>query len=353
MNFIFGFIFAGGGGTSPMGFPDWYFTLLGGSAAPNYEAIIRMQEKMYGASKVVFLIALVAAIGLYSFQSAFSMKISPKELLMSTILTIFVMISYNQIFSTVIEISVAVGNEISTREQKEDWAASIRKSADDRNETGPGQTNSPWSVFSGYLGTVVSLSLGGGAVAISAVIVACAGAVFLIAMAVIWALWVILVMALYAFGPLLVCLGVVPGWGQKIQATWFNALVALGVWNIYNAMCVWLMTVSAALFLDSLGVGGGSVDPSTFHAGRLLTTGGMTVVYTVLLIAGPIIVQALFPLSGFLGLANFGIEKAASTFTSAVSAGASGAASAASGFSGGGGGATSGFERTPSSPPGQ
>lgn len=337
--------------TSPMGFPDWYFTLLGGSAAPNYEAIIRMQEKMYGASKILFLIALVASIGLYSFQGAFNTKVSPKELLMSFVLTIFVMISYNQIFSTTIEISVAVGDEISSREQKEDWAASIRQSANNNTNTGPGQTNSPWSIFSGYLGQIVTMTMGGTPQAIGLIMVACAGAVFLIAMGVIWALWVVLVMALYAFGPILVCFGVVPGWGQKIMASWFNALFVLGLWNIYNAMCTWLMTTSTALFIDASG----ATDPAQFHAGRVLTTGGMTVVYTILLIAGPILINALVPLSSFLGLASFGMEKAASTFASAVTSGASAAGSAMGGGSTGGTGAAtggSGFERTPSSPPG-
>lgn len=354
MNFLTTLLFQ----NNPMGFPDWYFSLLGGSSGPNYEAIIRMQEKMYGASKIVFLIAFAASVGLYSFQQIFGMKISPREMALSFFLTIFVMLSYNTIFSTVIEISVAVGDEISSREQREDWASSIRKASDDRNETGPGQTNSPWSIFSGYLGAAVSMAIGGSPQAIGGIMVACAGAVFLIAMGVIWAIWIVLVMTLFAFGPLLVCLGVVPGWGQKVMASWFNALVVLGLWNVYNAMCSWLMTTSAALFLDAGGIGGGTIDPSTYHSGRLLTTGGMTVVYTILLIAGPILINALVPLSGFLGLASFGIEKAASTFTAAVSTGASAAGGAIGGISGGsdggatGGGSGGGFERTPSTPPG-
>lgn len=342
---------------NPMGFPDWYFSLLGGSTGPNYEAIIRMQEKMYGASKIVFLIAFAASVGLYSFQQIFGMKISPRDMALSFFLTIFVMLSYNTIFSTVIEISVAVGDEISSREEREDWASSIRKASDDRSETGPGQTNSPWSIFSGNLGMAVSMAIGGTPQAIGGIMVACAGAVFLIAMGVIWAIWIVLVMSLYAFGPLLVCLGVVPGWGQKVMASWFNALVVLGLWNVYNAMCSWLMTTSAALFLDAAGVT--SMDPSTFHSGRLLTTGGMTVVYTILLIAGPILINALVPLSGFLGLASFGIEKATSTFTDAVSTGASAVGTAVGGAVGGPGGAAvggavggGGFERTPTAPPG-
>lgn len=338
-------------GTSPMGFPDWYLQLLGGSTAPNYEAIIRMQEKMYGASKIVFIIALVASIGMYSFQQAFQMKVSARDLLMSFCLTIFVMISYNQIFSTVIEISVAVGDEISTRDEREDWAESIRKSSEERSQSGAGQQNSPWSIFSGYLGSAVTMALGGSPQAIGAIMVACAGAVFLIAMGVIWALWIVLVMALYAFGPLLVCLGVVPGWGQKILSSWFNALVVLGLWNVYNAACSSLMTTSTALFIDALGV----TDPSSFHAGRLLSTGGMTVVYTILLIAGPILINALVPLSSFLGVASFGMEKAASTFAGAISAGAGAAGGAFGGSAAGsaaGGAAKSGFERTPSTPPG-
>lgn len=349
MNFLSAFLMQ----TSPMGFPDWYFSLLGGSSGPNYEAIIRMQEKMYGASKVVFLIAFAASVGLYSFQQIFGMKISPRDMALSFFLTLFVMLSYNTIFSTVIEISVAVGDEISSREDREDWASSIRKSSDDQNQTGPGQANSPWSIFSGYLGAAVSMAIGGTPQAIGGIMVACAGAVFLIAMGVIWAIWIILVMTLYAFGPLLVCLGVVPGWGQKVLASWFNALVVLGLWNVYNAMCSWLMTTSAALFLDAAGVGGGTFDPSTFHSGRLLTTGGMTVVYTILLIAGPILIQALVPLSGFLGMASFGVEKGTSTFAGAVSGGATTFGGAMGGMAGGTPeGAGGGFERTPSAPPG-
>ena len=335
---------------NPLGFPDWYFTMLGGAPSPNYEAIIVMQEKMYGASKVVFLIAFVAAIGLYSMQSLFSTKVSPKDLALSVFLTIFVMISYNQIFTSVIQVSVAVGDTISSREEKENWAVEIRKRSDER--TGNDEKSS-WSYFSGLLGQAVSITLGGGPIAIGAIMIACAGAIFLIAMGVIWALWVILVIILFAFGPLLVSLGVVPNWGTRIQMAWFNALVMLGIWNVYNSMCVWLMTTTTALFIDATGV----TDPSAFSGGRLLTTGGMTVVYTLILIAGPILVNALIPLGSFLGVGSFGMEKAASTAVGAVSGGASGLGSA---FGGSGGGSTSagnvkggGFERNPTKPEGE
>lgn len=346
---------------NPMGFPDWYFSLLGGSLSPNYEAIIRMQEKMYNVSKVIFLLALVAAIGMFAFQKVFNFKLSPNELLMSFVLTLFVMVSYNQIFSTTIELSVAVSNEITSREDREDWAAAIRKKADERT----GQNQSGWSLYSGYLGIVVTLALGGAPISIGTLLVAVAGAIFLIAAGVMWALWIVLVMALFAFGVLLVPLGVVPRWGTKIMASWFNALVILAVWNIYNAMCIWLMTTSVALFFDSAGMN----DPNAFHAGRLLSTGGMTVVYTLLLMAGPIVCNALVPVSNFLGLASFGMEKAAGTATGgAMAAGAAvggaiggppgamaGAAvggSAGNAATGGGGGG-GGFQRTPSTPPGE
>ena len=327
-----------------MGFPDWYFQLLGGSTAPNYEAVIRMQEKMFYVGKVELIVAFVAGLFVYYFQNLFKIKVPPQEVLLSLVLTIFVFVSYNQIFSRIIRFSVAAGDEISTQQEREDWAAAIRAKSDERI----GTDQNSWSLFSGYLGMAVSMAVGGAPQAIGALMVACAGVVFLISMGVIWALWIILTMALFAFGPILVPLGVVPRWGTKMLATWLNAIVVLALWNIYNAMCTWLMTTSAGLFMDSSG----ATNPANFHSGRILATGGMSVVYTVLLIAGPIIVTALVPLSSFANLGTAAMEKGFDTASGGTTEAIKSAGEGFSGGSGGagGGGSSGGFERYPTRP---
>lgn len=146
--------------------------------------------------------------------------------------------------------------------------------------------------------------------------------VFFISATLMHMLWRIATIILYVSGPILIVFSLAPGFGLRILTGWFGATFQVAFWQVWFAICAYFVQTSDKILtitvLDSKARTANHIESVVF-----------ALVFTILFIGTPIIVNILLPISAFsAGLAGalrfggFPIQAAVGAAGTVASAGA-------------------------------
>lgn len=109
-------------------------------------------------------------------------------------------------------------------------------------------------------------------------------------------IWRIAVIILYVIGPILVVLSLIPGFGTKILANWFGAVLQVAFWQVWFAVCAFFVQTSDGLITFS-----SNSATSKPVAANHMESVTFALVFAVLYIATPFVVNLFLPISAFSG----------------------------------------------------
>lgn len=280
--------------------------------------INELHSKTLHASWGLLSVLVITAAGTYLIGGLTKMKISPEDLLIKGVLVIALLTGYNQVFYFVMAGGNTIAEQIASRQQL--WEATEKIEQDTKQIASQGNLDDKSGDFSlvNVFGQILyALS---GTTVLTGLVIGLSIIVFFIGSLFINTLWLIFVIALYIFGPISIVLGILPGWGGKITSTWFGALVQMSAWQIWMAFCWFCVMMGSELFrlqnggqLPQIGDLKGMVN--SFEAAAF------ALVFTLLYLATPFIVQGLLPLGRFSVMAGIGVAAAQHRMTSMMTGG--------------------------------
>lgn len=301
----------------------------------------RIMDQSWGLFGALF--AVGALLGLAG-QTA-RLKITPDKMVMMGVLVAVLLSGYDGVFGTIMATGDDLSQEIASREKLMEATQQIQEAA--RNISSGESEDSDTPYLLKLFGQILFALAGPGL--LTGLVIGLSICVMLIGSLFINTLWVIFTVVLYTFGPLVIVLGLIPGWGPKILTNWFGALIQLSAWQIWMAICWWCVEVGSQLpFL----MNNGELPTIDNLKGHVTSFEGaaFALVFALLYLATPFIVQGILPLSRFSVMAGIGMAAAHSQVSSVVNKGRSGGQgsgggggnSFGGGGSGGGGGAAGG-----------
>ncbi len=149
--------------------------------------------------------------------------------------------------------------------------------------------------------------------------------------------WRALVMVLFVSTPLCVSLGMIPGFGQKILSAWLGALIQLSAWQVWGAICAFMVKSADGFFTLQKDLLAGN--PGLANDAESIA---VCVLFVILYAAGPAVIAKILPISNFSALAQtvtsgFGAVVGAGVTVAQMAVGAAGGGPAGAALAAGGG----------------
>lgn len=293
----------------------------------------------WGLFGAMILVAAFVNLGgvIGQFSAARGLKFSPEQVLMTGTLCVFMLVGYNQIFYLVMSTGDTMAQQIASREQLQDATEKIQTESQKLTQDGStGDNSGDFGILTTFGQLLFATS---GTTVLTSLVIGLSILVFLIGSLFINTLWLIFVVALYIFGPISIALGVIPGWGGKLISTWLGALVQLSAWQIWMAFCWFCVMIGGELFR----IQNGGALPTIGNLRGTVTSfesAAFALVFALLYLATPFIIQGLIPLGRFSVMAGIGVAAAQSQIGSAIKGGQQALSQGRGGGGSGGGGAS-------------
>jgi hypothetical protein len=301
---------------------------------PNYnngytharELINNLHDKTMHASWGLFggLILVAALINLGGvvgrLSAARGLKFSPEQVLFTGTLCVLMLVGYNQLFYVIMTVGDSMAQQIASPEELRAATKEMEQSAQKLNadgSAGDSTSSGDFGLLKVFGQLLFALS---GTTLLTSLVIGLSILIYIIGSLFINTLWLIFVVALYIFGPISIVLGVIPGWGGKMISTWLGALVQLSAWQIWMAFCAFCIQIGSELFriqnggdLPTVGDLSGSV--SSFESAAY------ALVFAVMYLSTPFIIQGLLPLGRFSVMAGIGVAAAQNQVSNFMSSG--------------------------------
>lgn len=296
---ILAFLYVGAFGGSDDGLLPGVFSGYSNDYTAARQVIDEIHGKMMKVSWVMIGGLITIACLMYLTGAIASAKVNPQELVLKGILVVALLAGYNTIFGMIMGSGRMLSDQIANSAQMLEAAKEINEAKESVTNNQGDTATEPGVSMLKAMGTIL-FALDGTALLTAAIIGLCIILMFLGSLFVN-AVWLIFVVALYIFGPISIAMCLLPGVGNKITSTWFGAIVQLSFWQVWMAIC-WRMIIIADL-IHPLVSGQGSIG-STTSTVNSFEAAAFALVFALLFMATPFIVQGLIPLSSFSAMAG-------------------------------------------------
>jgi hypothetical protein len=265
--------------------------------------VIELHTKVQKAGALLFAFMVVFSL-LFSLVGLMAkMEISPRELMLRGLLVVALFGGHFYIMDVVLKVGDGIGDTIVSDDLLKEFVSTMEKKA--TNE--PGGAKTSWSEWLGTLFSILSTT-SVVSVGLSQMVNALSTLLFIIGFVLMNILWVVLVVILYVFSPILIALGLVPKWGNKILSNWIGAIVQLSAWQIWMKICTWLYTTGIKIFIAPVS----SNDFDVASGANMTQAAVLGLLGAGLFFATPVIINAVLPISQFSSYGGLGYEMAMS-----------------------------------------
>jgi hypothetical protein len=287
------------------------------------QAALQCQElhsRMAGAAWTLLGLLLLVAFAAHQLQLLGKLNLSPHHLVLRFLLLAVLLANSHLVFGAIFAVGHGFAGLLF---QDVDFTAlnkQIHDAAQARRDASGGGVTGFFDTVAGVLSVFTPVA---GAMDL----VRALASIGLLVVGIIFQLvWRALVMVLFIASPLCVVLGMIPGFGQKILSAWFGALVQVSAWQVWGAMCAWMVKSADGFFTLQKDLATGQ--PGFANDAESVA---VSILFVILYAACPAVVGKLFPISGFSALAS----TVTSGFGAIVGAGVSVAKMAVGGAVGG------------------
>ncbi|MGH9763831.1 MAG: hypothetical protein ACREAC_23615, partial [Blastocatellia bacterium] len=204
-------------------------------------------------------------------------------------------------------------------------------------QPGGGQGSSVLGWIVGAVNFVTNFSFNSG-VGITMLIIALADVLFFVSVILMGLLYLTLMIVHFVLGPVIIALGVIPGFGDRLLSSWFGSLVQLSFWPVWLAVVAWLIKFGNLLFL---GTTTGSL-LSNDASNQNFLSGCLALLLALMNFATPFIVAMMLPTSRTGQLAHSAFTMASSRLSSMAGSGIRAGGAVVGGVVGGPAGAAAG-----------
>ena len=301
-----------------------------------------MAAKIYDSSVFIMVAMTLVSMIIYGIKGiSETLQLTPKQIIFQIVLSVILFVSCYSVTGTILKAGYLMGETILPSISLQAANDEIRKVLDNQlareNVPATGGNPNPNGAGSGAAGWMVTLfnalsPLTG--LTVADIVTVFCGMIFAIATFFMNLFWLVLVLSVVIFGPLVMALGPLPGIGLKLMGNYFKLVFELSLWQVWMHTCGWFLTISEGLLLSD-------THSNSFANGQnsytLAESAGMALVFTVMYLATGSVVRAFFPF-GALGQAIGGILQAKGLVTNGIMAPVSIAAGAAAGAITGGAG---------------
>lgn len=259
------------------------------------EMVIAMHERIRASSIEALSLLILFSLLISAFAPLSGVAFTAKESVLRVALVVLLIAGYHQYFQLTLGLTHAFAQSVVISDAElEKLNEGFRKAGEQQTAGTPAAGDLPWY---SRLGMAVAL-LNPISALISDLLMSLIVMTFFLVVGFIQWLWTSLVCVLYMFGPLVLIFGVLPGWGSRVVMGFFGATMTMGLWQIWNSVCGWMVLNADALFhsrtATDLAFNGSDIDVVNHYEAILLAF-----TFTVLYLAGPSFITLLFGLSKF------------------------------------------------------
>lgn len=273
-------------------------------------------EKIYGDAWIIFGLLTVISLlfSVIGLGEHWNIKQSLKRIASVAILLVGFKFIFGGIFITTYALSVHIFSEDNVSELNQKFEEIATKEQESKGVAEDKSTTIVGKIFDmmNQLNTDIATGV------VSAIV----AFVFFISATLMHMLWRIATIILYVSGPILIVFSLAPGFGLRILTGWFGATFQVAFWQVWFAICAYFVQTSDKILtitvLDSKARTANHIESVVY-----------ALVFTLLFIGTPIIVNILIPISAFsAGLAGalrfggFPIQAAVGAAGTVASAGA-------------------------------
>lgn len=297
------------------GIPPDFFTPDAG------KLVLELYDKIFRDAQILAVYLLIVTFGIYLIDKVYKNQLSFSMVVVNVVGTVILLVAINPVFKYTLELGTSIASDIMTPEdivalnKEYSDAAKAQEQAKENKLIDLSSVSGFVKTINAFAGLALGISIWSGVYTIIALF-------YVLSIQVVMLLWKTLALILYLFAPICVAFGVIPSFGTRITATWYGAVVQLSAWQIWIALCSFLVKRADKLFFESLvGKGLTGFDPrEQFNAIAL------ALLFVILNFAGPIIISLLFPTSRFVAgasgaiafVANSGVQTVKNTVQNVV-----------------------------------
>lgn len=277
------------------------------------ELVTKLYDKIFIDARILAVYLLIVTLGMYLIDKVYKNQLSFSMIVVNVLGTILLLHAINPVFEFTLQLGNGIATDIMSSEDIKALNKEFSEAAKEQERTTTDKlldvlTINPFlKTLSSFAAMALGISIWSGIYAILALL-------FLISIQVTMLLWKTLALILYLFAPICVAFGVIPGFGTRILASWYGAVVQLSAWQIWIALTSWMVKESNNLFFQSLtGQSLIGFDPREQFNAIVLAT-----LFIILNFAGPVLISLLIPTSRFVAGATAGIAFVTNSITQTV-----------------------------------
>ena len=298
-----------------------------------FDAIGQMNDKMTTIAWVLFGLAAVIGGGIVVSGLIANLQISPHEFLLRLVLIGCLLVTFKFVFFSIAGLGIEASYEILTKQDQDAVTQSIENAAPKEGTAG----SSVIGWLTGIVTFLLNFNLNPG-VGLTGLVIALADLLFFISLIFMGLLYLALMIIAYITGPLVIALGAIPRWGNRLLATWVGTMVQLSVWPIWFALVAWFILVTNKVFLVSNSTNLLSLDTTSQN----IESAVLALLLALMNFATPFIINMVLPVSRTSQLGQYAWGVASAKMSSMVGGAVRMAGMAAGGLAGGAGGAAAG-----------
>lgn len=280
------------------GVPVNYFPTEG------YQLIWAWNERMMEGSKLTMAVILLVALLLAAAAPLGQIKVTATQTFLRAFVAIVLLAAFNQIFAIPMAVTHAFAELVISQAEIDQLNDEFQKAGErDPNPilTQQQADSLPWFARLGYVAYQISPATA----VLTELFMGIMTMIFLVVVGLSYLLWRFLVGIAFAMGPLCIVMGMVPGWGPRVLSGYLGAITQLGLLQIWNAGCAFMVMHADKFFrsheqlellVDSVA-GSGYAMPN--HLDAIL----YTFLFTCAYIMGWGMITLFFPYSKFTAFA--------------------------------------------------
>lgn len=255
----------------------------------------QIYDKIFADALIIAVYLLAVTLGMYLIDKVYKNQLTFSMVVVNVVGTALLLAAIPQVFKHTLEFGTGIAADIMTADEIVELNkqySDAAKAQEQAKENKLIETNA-LGTFLKAINLLAGLALGA---SIWSGVYSLISLFYALTIQLVMLLWKTFALILYLFAPICVCLGVIPGFGTRIVASWYGAVVQLSAWQIWIALCSRFIKEADVLFFQSLvGKGLTGFDPrEQFNAVAL------ALLFIVLNLAGPIMISLLFPTSRFV-----------------------------------------------------
>jgi hypothetical protein len=264
--------------------------------ASSRDTIHLMFSKIYHGAWILLGFLLMLSAGFHLLGALSNWHTPADQLLLKGAMVVLLLVGYQYSFGAIMRTGYALAQQI----QETPFIVDQLRMTDDKLKQG--QPDSTWAGWAFTLLKVITGELG-----LVWIIIGLSIILYFLICFFMTSLWLVLATVLYITGPLVMVMAIVPG-GGKLAARWFGALLQLSLWQVWFAICYWFMDAGATKLFQGEGLLTDSVDWRTMGHASTLEGAAFALLFGLMYLSTPYVVQSVFPLGSFEGGAMRGMQ---------------------------------------------